>query len=110
LKSTLLPDNFLFVLLSSLRSNSSCNLFSNYLNNLAFSTFLFLYQIKSGFSNESLMYCLTDSGENTGLSNFIPGFTNIFKSLSAYFNAKGLLSSSAIFNYFFKAFGSFLLI
>jgi len=54
------------------------------------------------------MYCLTDSGENTGVSNFIPGFTDYFKCLSAYFNAKGLVSSSALVKFFFKAFASFL--
>ncbi len=56
------------------------------------------------------MYYLTVSGENIGVSNFIPGYTNYFKCLSAYFNAKGLVSYSARVNYFFKAFASFLVI
>ena len=86
------------------------NFYSNYLNSLAFSTFLFLYHIKSCLSNESFIYYFTDSGENIGVSNFIPGFINSFNYFSAYFNANGLGSFSASDNYFFKAFASFFLI
>ena len=56
------------------------------------------------------MYYFTDSGENIGVSNFIPGFINYFNSFSAYFNANGLGSFIASDNYFFKAFASFFFI
>ena len=53
------------------------------------------------------MYYFTDSGENIGVSNFIPGFINSFKSFSAFFNDNGLGSFIASDNCFFKAFASF---
>ena len=53
------------------------------------------------------MYCFTDSGENTGVSNFIPGFKNYFNFFSPNFNANGLVSFVASVNYFFKAFANF---
>ena len=52
------------------------------------------------------MYYFTDSGENIGVSNFIPGFINSFNSFSAFFNDNGLGSFIASDNCFFKAFSS----